>query len=184
MPQSAALEAGWGDVFCDISSGGLHSTREVDGAGLATQELVSGRAGGVLATRTCGARTPFSKQVQEWLDAGYGSCVLTRPVCRRIVEESLQFFDGERYTLDEWTVAANHVHVVLCPAAEIELDRVVSSCLRFTARRINAELGRRGRLWQHEPYDHIVRNETELAGIRGYIRRHGAGRSRRATRFP
>ena len=38
-----------------------------------------------------------------------------------------------------------------------------------SAREINLACGRSGQLWQHEPFDHIVRSEAQLNHFRRYI---------------
>jgi hypothetical protein len=43
------------------------------------------------------------------------------------------------------------------------------SLKRFTARRCNEILGRRGSFWQDESYDHCVRGEDELSRIIEYV---------------
>lgn len=40
---------------------------------------------------------------------------------------------------------------------------------RYTATAANKLLGRKGRFWQEETYDHIVRNEVEHQRIIQYI---------------
>ena len=44
----------------------------------------------------------------------------------------------------------------------------------YTGNVINRTVGREGRLWQAEPYDHIVRTRTERERIRQYIRENPA----------
>ena len=112
----------------------------------------------------------FSEQVNEWLDGGAGSCCLQNPEVSRIVADTLLHFDGERYELDEWVVMPNHVHVLLKPHSEFELSTILHTWKSYSAHAINEELGRDGRLWQPESYDHIVRDEEELSRIRNYIR--------------
>ncbi|MBN2161565.1 MAG: DUF4080 domain-containing protein [Pontiellaceae bacterium] len=114
----------------------------------------------------------FSEQVNEWLDGGAGSCCLQNPEVSRIVADTLLHFDGERYELDEWVVMPNHVHVLLKPHSEFELSTILHTWKSYSAHAINEELGRDGRLWQPESYDHIVRDEEELSRIRNYIRRN------------
>ena len=60
-------------------------------------------------------RKHFGDPVQKWLDAGYGSCVLRRAEVRKIVEDALRHFDGDRYELGEFVVMPNHVHVLVTP---------------------------------------------------------------------
>jgi len=45
----------------------------------------------------------------------------------------------------------------------------MQSLKRYTAAKANKILVRRGPFWQHENYDHIVRNEHELERIIVYV---------------
>jgi len=112
----------------------------------------------------------FSERVHEWLDAGHGSCVMRDRRCARIVADSLLHFEGIRYALDSWVVMPNHTHVVVEPAEDFQLEDILQSWTNFSAHKINALIDRQGTLWQHEPYDHIVRHEAELQRLRVYIR--------------
>jgi type I restriction enzyme R subunit len=78
----------------------------------------------------------FPARLQRWLDAGYGSCVLSIPEVRSIVENALRHFNGERYDLDELAVASNHVHVLVTPLGEYELSDILHSWKSFTAHEI------------------------------------------------
>ena len=40
---------------------------------------------------------------------------------------------------------------------------------KFTAREANKVLDRKGKFWQHESYDHVVRDQKELREIVKYI---------------
>jgi len=40
---------------------------------------------------------------------------------------------------------------------------------KYTATRINRVLGRRGRFWQEESFDHLVRSLEEFKYLRRYI---------------
>ncbi len=40
---------------------------------------------------------------------------------------------------------------------------------RNSAKQANAALGRTGQFWQHESYDHFVRDEAELGRILQYV---------------
>ena len=50
------------------------------------------------------------------------------------------------------------------------LAEILHSWKSFNANELNRRLGRTGQLWQHESYDHIVRNEPAMHAIRRYIR--------------
>lgn len=46
---------------------------------------------------------------------------------------------------------------------------IMHSLKRYTARESNRLLGREGQFWQHENYDHVVRDEAELNRIVRYV---------------
>ena len=112
----------------------------------------------------------FTESLQNWLDQGYGSCVLRDIQAKSIVENALRHFDGQRYQLDKFIVMPNHVHVLVTPLPPHELSTVLHSWKSFTAKEINRLLGRRGELWQKESFDHIVRSPESLEHYRQYIR--------------
>ena len=55
---------------------------------------------------------------------------------RKIVENALRHFDGNRYALDEFAVASNHVHVLVTPLGEHDLSEILHSWKSFTAHEI------------------------------------------------
>src|SRR5207244_265296 len=57
----------------------------------------------------------FSAKLEQWLDAGMGSCLLRDEGVARIVEQALLHFDGKRYDLGAWVVMPHHVHIVVTP---------------------------------------------------------------------
>ena len=111
----------------------------------------------------------FSAKLDEWLDAGSGSCVLTDERASKIVADALKHFDGKRYNLGAWVIMPNHVHAIVTPFEGRDLSEILHSWKSFTAHEINKLLKRAGPLWQHESYDHIVRNERALFRIEEYI---------------
>jgi putative transposase len=116
----------------------------------------------------------FSGAIERWLDAGHGSCVLRRRDCAAFVAEALRHFDGERVTQLAWVVMPNHVHAVFVQNAAWPLEKIILSWKGFTARRINALLGRTGGFWQRDYFDHLVRDGKHLANCIRYIRRNPA----------
>ena len=114
----------------------------------------------------------FSERVEEWLDAGKGSCILKQEKYAKIVADALMHFNNERYILDEWVIMPNHVHVLVQPINNHNLTDILHSWKSYTANEINKLSGNKGQLWMHESYDHIVRNERALEAIRNYIRQN------------
>jgi REP element-mobilizing transposase RayT len=114
----------------------------------------------------------FARRIELWLDAGHGSCCLKDKLVKQIIADCIQHTEPEHYCLDAWTIASNHVHVLVAPADNATLPEIMKSWKGITARRINTYLARTGTLWQKEYYDHIVRNATALERVRKYITNH------------
>ncbi len=111
----------------------------------------------------------FTEKFHQWLDTGMGECWLRRPEVSTVVEEALRFFDGQRYALGHYVVMPNHVHAVVRPVQGHLLKDILHSWKSFTANKINELVERKGRLWQEESFDCIVRHETQLSKIAFYI---------------
>ena len=111
----------------------------------------------------------FSRELMAQLDKGHGECVLKRPNMAKIVAESLRYDDGKRYLLGDFVVMPNHVHVLSCLLGETDLEKQCFSWKKYTATRINRSLGRSGRFWQEESFDHLVRSPEQFEYLRKYI---------------
>jgi len=98
---------------------------------------------------------------------------LTHPEVAPLVVTSLRHFDGTRLLLFDYTVMPDHVHCILKPLSDEggthNLRGLLCSMKRFSATRLNRFLGRRGRLWQEEHYDHVLRNEQDYREKAHYI---------------
>ncbi|MFC1854136.1 transposase [candidate division CSSED10-310 bacterium] len=114
----------------------------------------------------------YSEKVEQYLDAGYGECYLRQSAIAELVQQVLQFFDTERYTLHCWCLMPNHVHVIVEPKPGFTLSKIKHSWTSYSATRANAILNRTGQFWQHEPYDHIIRNEKEYRFLLEYVWRN------------
>ncbi len=114
----------------------------------------------------------FRERIEQWLDAGYGSCLLQEEAARKIMVTALHHFDGVRYRLGSYAIAGNHVHALVLPLGTLTLSGILHSWKSFTSNRINEQMGRRGSLWQDESYDRLVRDADELHGFEEYIAAH------------
>ena len=103
------------------------------------------------------------------LDQCRGECWLREPAARDVLRESIYHFNGTRWKVGDFVVMPNHAHLLVMMLGDYELEDVLYSVKRFSARKINELLNRSGRVWQKEYYDHIVRDRTELFRIRKYI---------------
>jgi REP element-mobilizing transposase RayT len=112
------------------------------------------------------------RMLKRFLDAGHGACFLRHGQAKTVVQATLAFFDGKRYQLGETAVLPNHVHAAVRPLNGCELEDILHSWKTFAAHEINRIMERRGRVWQKEAYDRIVRDSQELQRVERYIRRN------------
>ena len=112
------------------------------------------------------------QKAERWLDQGSGSCFMKDPRIAGIVADALQFFDGKRYRLLAWCVMPNHVHVVFSPLGSYNLQTILHSWKSFSAEQANRLLGRKGRFWQREYFDHLVRSDSSLRKIINYVKQN------------
>ena len=111
----------------------------------------------------------FFDEHEDWLDRGYGSCLLSQAKAAEIVGGALRHFDGERYWLDAFVVMPNHVHVLVQPLSGYGLSDILHSWKGYTGQRLNRELNRHGPVWMEESFDRIVRDWETLEIYRCYI---------------
>ena len=112
----------------------------------------------------------FSRQIEWWLDVGYGSCVLRQPDCAKIVADTLHFFDGVRLSMISFVVMPNHAHALFVQNPDWLIEKVLQSWKRYSCREINKVLKRSGSLWLKDYFDRLVRNEIHFANCVRYIR--------------
>ena len=91
-----------------------------------------------------------------------------------LVMESLRYRDGTAYDLDAFCIMPNHVHLVFTPLQKPDgsyhaMSTIMHSLKRHIAREANLLLNCEGAFWQHENYDHSVRDEKEWQRIVAYI---------------
>ncbi|MCA9025196.1 MAG: transposase [Planctomycetaceae bacterium] len=111
----------------------------------------------------------FSNRWHDELDACHGACPLRDPSNAMIVADSLRHFDGDRYDLTDFVVMPNHVHLLAAFPDESSMLTQCDSWKHYTATQINRSLGRRGRLWQQDAFDHLLRSEEQFLYLRRYI---------------
>ncbi len=112
----------------------------------------------------------FDRCREEFLDTSHRKCVLRRPEVAQIVADSLLHFDGDRYGMGDFVVMPNHVHLLAAFGTPELLVEQCDSWLHFTAVQINKWLGQKGKFWQQEPFDHLVRSPEQYQYLRDYIR--------------
>jgi REP element-mobilizing transposase RayT len=93
---------------------------------------------------------------------------------REIVVEACRHLDGTKCTLHGLVVMPDHVHLVFTPLADddgpISLPEILQKVKSESAHRVNKLLGRKGRVWQDESFDHVLRREEAIEAKLEYIR--------------
>jgi REP element-mobilizing transposase RayT len=125
----------------------------------------------------------FSGAIEQWLDAGHGSCVLRRRDCAEIVAGALRFFDGERVAMLAFVVMPNHVHALFVLRDGWMLEQMLHSWKRHSSVRINRLIGKAGQLWQRSYFDRMIRDQQHLENVIRYIRRNPAKAKLREGEF-
>jgi REP element-mobilizing transposase RayT len=117
----------------------------------------------------------------DWLDqCKFGPQWLHVDSVAQIIAGEIGNLGGNRYHLMAYCIMPNHVHLLIEPLLREQSNHQgrtakypVADTLRLlkgrTARRCNLELRRNGSFWQHESYDHVVRDRQELEQIILYI---------------
>ena len=108
-------------------------------------------------------------KIDKWLDAGYGSCMLKDEKVRKIVEDSILHFNGEKYNIHAYVIMPNHVHVLFSPVGDNPVQSIVGSWKKFSAHEINKMLNRTGSVWERESFDRMVRNDGDFEAKFNYI---------------
>ncbi|MBM4068257.1 MAG: hypothetical protein FJ271_04855 [Planctomycetes bacterium] len=138
----------------------------------------------------------FFAAYDQYLDQSCKIDWLANPQVAGMIRGNLYHHRGSKYELLSFCIMPNHVHVLLRPM-EKEIDEasaparllaatsddisdeasdgkgplagIMHSLKSYTANQANIILGRTGQFWQHEAFDHWVRDEEELERIVNYI---------------
>jgi REP element-mobilizing transposase RayT len=110
-----------------------------------------------------------ARRIEGLLDAGTGKCYLRGTLVAKCVVDVLRHFDGTRYQLYAWCVMPNHVHVVFRTLGDNTLEGILHSWKSYSSKKVNELLGRSGEFWQHEYFDHLIRNNREFERALRYV---------------
>lgn len=108
-------------------------------------------------------------RIEEYFDRSAGSCPFLDNRIAGAMVAALRFREGKHYRLPAWCVMPNHVHVVARLFPGHELANVVKAWKNFSAKAANQALGRKGRFWQREYYDRLIRNGDEFDRAIRYV---------------
>lgn len=92
-----------------------------------------------------------------------------------VLEESLHFRHDSVYRLDAFSIMPNHVHLLMKPLPINDesnyhsLSSIMQSLKGYTAFKCNRILGRNSEFWEHESFDHYIRDSEEYQRTVAYI---------------
>jgi putative transposase len=108
------------------------------------------------------AFTKFRNRLwNENRDNSHGACLLRRPEVARMVAETLRHFDNLRNDLERFVVTPNHLNMLVQMRTGWSLRKQYDSWMRFSASRIHRLMRKSGHFWA-EPFDHVIRNESQF----------------------
>ncbi len=107
----------------------------------------------------------FIGKLEAWLDEGAGSCLLKDPENRIFLREALMAFQGEKVEHHSWVIMPNHVHVLFTP--NLLLEKLIQAWKGVSAHRIG-----KGKIWQKNYRDTLIRDGEHFANAVRYIRRN------------
>ena len=135
----------------------------------------------VAVTRAGEGSQDYRRRIESALDAGAGACWMARPELAEIVRDALMYGCGRTHDLYAYVVMPNHVHVLTVFRDGFRLADAVRDWKGFSARRINAILGREA--WRHDSVGASASTPTSF-GIDRPGRRPGGRRSTPSYRRP
>lgn len=109
------------------------------------------------------------RRVDRYLDQGYGECYLGRRDVADQVRESILHRNGPEYKLRSWVVMPNHIHLLMKPNEELELESILRRFKSYTANMCNRIIGRLGQFWQWDFYDRFIRDIQHFRAVVNYI---------------
>lgn len=105
-------------------------------------------------------------------DRCLGQCILAQYEVRKIVIDSLHHFDHSHYHIHDYVIMPNHVHLLIEPLNDWQIQDIMASIKSYTAHEINKVCSMQGSIWQHESFDRIIRNDSHYYKVVNYIARN------------
>ncbi len=108
------------------------------------------------------------RQLEAYLDSGWGECFLREGRLAGLVEKAMLHHHGQRFRMLAWVVMPNHVHALM-ETGQTPLAKTLQNWKSIVAVGANKMLGRAGRFWQAEYWDRFMRDEVQTQKAVRYI---------------
>jgi REP element-mobilizing transposase RayT len=108
------------------------------------------------------------RQLERYLDLGYGACQLRNLRIAQVMQENLWHHDGEQYRLLAWVVMPNHVHALI-EVWQLPLGKILQGGKSYTSKVASKILGCEGAFWQEDYFDRYIRDEDHYRRVVRYI---------------
>jgi len=127
----------------------------------------------------------YFKKWDDYLDQSMnGPTYLKQPEIAKVLVNKFFQYDGLYYDLIAFTIMSNHFHILLDTSIQlkkihhntpltndnyVQVNKFIGLIKGGSAFEANKLLGRKGKFWMPEPYDHLVRDMDEFFNIIRYI---------------
>jgi REP element-mobilizing transposase RayT len=111
----------------------------------------------------------LQKRIEKYLDQGYGEAFLKNHRVATMVQNTLLYFDGERYQLSAWVLMPNHLHFLATRFEGETLKEIMQTLKSLTSHKSNKILGRKGTFWMPDYFDRYIRNAEHFSKTVEYI---------------
>ncbi len=113
----------------------------------------------------------FSDKLDEYLDAGHGSCALRDPRVAQVVADRFHHFDEQRYRLLSYIIMPNHAHVLFTLHDGESLPDTLQGWKGVSSRLIHKMgLCKLNPFWQPDYFDRLIRSAEHFDTVRAYVR--------------
>ena len=119
----------------------------------------------------------FMKDMENWdnfiASIKCEGITLTEPGIAQIIQSTFNFYDNKLYDLHCYCIMPNHIHLLIKPLTDekgesYHLSDIIKRIKTYTAKMINQELKRTGKVWEDDYFDRIIRNEQDYYNVINY----------------
>lgn len=106
---------------------------------------------------------------ERLLHNGHGNCLLRFPEVRKILIDSIAYYDFIRYEVDAYVIMPNHVHMLIRPLGKYKIRNILHGIKGYSGYAINKLTCSHGEFWMRESFDRLVRNKAAYEHYLRYI---------------